>query len=522
MIRLTAREAWAERAVDGGGGGGGGCRDEGLASLHAFMLPAVMDVCPELFCPEQRGNSCDDNHYGDAVDGTAVVEAPSGSFVSGQEITPHPLDKAFVRRATGAVVAAPGGAVDVLRALLACPVPALLSTAEDVLKGVLPKVAGPDFPRRSSVASLCCNVWMRLYDAHPHGQAMETWTLNALLQTDAEAPLPRAVTYETMCREPVLVFRCRGEAVLAKNSRWEMVCASARRRNDKAASEAAAAAAAAATAAAAAAAASAAAAGGPPPPPPPPPPPAWEDVEEGTATVDGRMMSLVQQAIVARCLLVVALGGAGVSGGGSAKEEREGGVVVFGDGIATRAQTLPTEAFKLLLDGVPASRGTTRHLGDVMGQQSWEARAFGVQASALLAERFPTEEACLLCKGALHVLSSMCDSEAQAPRGTLNALAAGSAAAGGGGGGGGGGAGNGGAPSTALLACGMPPSGLVRETFSFAVNICQAFPSLKGDTVSLIESILKKQVGRDGLGMGGVGDGVTTATCVGTVGVREG
>ncbi|CAN0249443.1 unnamed protein product, partial [Ectocarpus sp. 4 AP-2014] len=145
---------------------------------------------------------------------------------------------------------------------------------------------------------------------------------------------------------------------------------------------------------------------------------AWEDVEEGTASVDGRMMSLVQQAIVARCLLVVALGGAGVSGRGSAKEQREGGVGVFGDGIATRAQcrklvceflqtllsecppllhlllrqTLPTEAFALLLDGVPASRGTTRHLGDVMGQQSWEARAFGVQASALLAERFPTEE----------------------------------------------------------------------------------------------------------------------------------
>ncbi|CAM9489490.1 unnamed protein product, partial [Ectocarpus sp. 12 AP-2014] len=260
MIRLTAREAWAERAV-GGGGGGVCCRDEGLASLHAFMLPAVMDVCPELFCPEQRGNTWDGNDYGDAVDATAIVDAPSGKFVSGQEITPHPLDKAFVRRATGAVVAAPGGAVDVLRALLACPVPALLSTAEDVLKGVLPKVAGPDFPRRSSVASLCCDVWMRLYNAHPHGQAMERWTLNALLQTDAEAPLPRAVTYETMCREPVLVFRCRGEAlscpyllrillrvlrslllasertidqaVLAKNSRWEMVCASARRRNDK-------------------------------------------------------------------------------------------------------------------------------------------------------------------------------------------------------------------------------------------------------------------------------------------------
>lgn len=41
---------------------------------------------------------------------------------------------------------------------------------------------------------------------------------------------------------------------------------------------------------------------------------------------------------------------------------------------------------------VPASRGATRYLGDVMGQQSWEARAFGVRASALLAERFPTEK----------------------------------------------------------------------------------------------------------------------------------
>ena len=41
---------------------------------------------------------------------------------------------------------------------------------------------------------------------------------------------------------------------------------------------------------------------------------------------------------------------------------------------------------------VPASREATRYLGDVMGQQSWEARAFGVRASALLAERFPTEK----------------------------------------------------------------------------------------------------------------------------------
>ena len=27
-----------------------------------------------------------------------------------------------------------------------------------------------------------------------------------------------------------------------------------------------------------------------------------------------------------------------------------------------------------------------------MGQQTWEARAFGVRAAALFAERFPTEE----------------------------------------------------------------------------------------------------------------------------------
>lgn len=55
------------------------------------------------------------------------------------------------------------------------------------------QVAGSDFPRRSSVASLCRNVWMRLYGENPDGgqQAMETWTLNALLQADSEAPLPR-------------------------------------------------------------------------------------------------------------------------------------------------------------------------------------------------------------------------------------------------------------------------------------------------------------------------------------------
>ena len=29
------------------------------------------------------------------------------------------------------------------------------------------------------------------------------------------------------------------------------------------------------------------------------------------------------------------------------------------------------------------------------------------------------------------------------------------------------------APAAALLACGRPPTRLVRETFSFAINICQ-------------------------------------------------
>ena len=41
---------------------------------------------------------------------------------------------------------------------------------------------------------------------------------------------------------------------------------------------------------------------------------------------------------------------------------------------------------------VPACRSATRYLGDVMAQQSWEARAFGVRAASALAERFPTEE----------------------------------------------------------------------------------------------------------------------------------
>lgn len=41
---------------------------------------------------------------------------------------------------------------------------------------------------------------------------------------------------------------------------------------------------------------------------------------------------------------------------------------------------------------MPACRAATAYLGDVMEQQSWEARAFGVRAAALIAERFPTEE----------------------------------------------------------------------------------------------------------------------------------
>ena len=73
-------------------------------------------------------------------------------------------------------------------------------------------------------------------------------------------------------------------------------------------------------------------------------------------------------------------------------------------------------------------------------------------------------QACVLCRGALHILGSMCDSEARAPRG-LNALAAG---------GGGGGSGH----ATALLACGMPSGKLVRETFSYAVNLCQVIVCL--------------------------------------------
>ncbi|CAN0218717.1 unnamed protein product [Scytosiphon promiscuus] len=230
------------------------------------------------------------------------------------------------------------------------------------------------------------------------------------------------------------------------------------------------------------------------------------------------MMSLVQQAIVARCLLVVAQGGVGVSGDGGEDGSGGGGggPVVFEGGLCSRAQcrklvceflqtlvsecppllhlllrqTLPDEAVALLLDGVPVCRGATVHLFDVMAQQSWEARAFGVRASALLAERFPTEKAFLLCKVALHVLCSMCDSEARPPRG-LDALAA----VGGGvhAGGTAGGIGNGSPPSTALLACGMPPTALVRRTFPFAINICQAFPSLKGEVVGLIQSILQKQ-----------------------------
>lgn len=59
-------------------------------------------------------------------------------------------------------------------------------------------------------------------------------------------------------------------------------------------------------------------------------------------------MSLVQQAIVARCLLVVALEGAdGVSRGGAKDkgggeqeegEESDGAAAALGEGLATRAQ----------------------------------------------------------------------------------------------------------------------------------------------------------------------------------------
>lgn len=75
----------------------------------------------------------------------------------------------------------------------------------------------------------------------------------------------------------------------------------------------------------------------------------------------------------------------------------------------------------------------------------------------------------------------MCDSEARVPR-ALSALTAevrappSSSTAAGGTAGTGQGAGNTSgqaAPAAALLACGRPPTGLVRETFSFAINICQ-------------------------------------------------
>lgn len=50
--------------------------------MYAFMVPAVMDVCPELFCPEERGlengtaaessnknDTTDDGSNNDTVDG---------------------------------------------------------------------------------------------------------------------------------------------------------------------------------------------------------------------------------------------------------------------------------------------------------------------------------------------------------------------------------------------------------------------------------------------------------------------
>lgn len=43
----------------------------------------------------------------------------------------------------GAVVAVPGAAAGVLRALLACPASVLLSEGEEALKAVLPKVFLP-------------------------------------------------------------------------------------------------------------------------------------------------------------------------------------------------------------------------------------------------------------------------------------------------------------------------------------------------------------------------------------------
>ena len=53
------------------------------------------------------------------------------------------------------------------------------------------QISGEYFPRQTTVASLCSSVWMRLYELHPNGQAMETWTLNALLQGDSDAALSR-------------------------------------------------------------------------------------------------------------------------------------------------------------------------------------------------------------------------------------------------------------------------------------------------------------------------------------------
>ncbi|CAM9693952.1 unnamed protein product, partial [Laminaria digitata] len=295
------------------------------------MVPAVMDVCPELFCPEHRG----------------AGPGPEESSALVQEIRGVPIATAFLRRAAGALRSAPSMATDVLRELLACPAGVLLSAGEEALKGMLPKIAGEYFPRQSTVASLCSSVWMRLYELHPNGQAMETWTLNALLQGDSDAALSRNVTYETMCREPVLIFRCRPEAlscpyllrillrvlrslllasertidqaVVAKERRWEMVSVSARRKKEKAVIEAA--------IAGSVAAASGGGGGGIQ---------VWEDYEEDSSRVDGCMMLLIQQAIVARCLLVVALGGAGDSNSGGGGDKNGGGV--FGGGIAPRTQ----------------------------------------------------------------------------------------------------------------------------------------------------------------------------------------
>lgn len=123
-----------------------------LHNLHAFLLTAVMDACPELFCPEGRISPALTTSAATAVLGFGLGSrtrgaAPILSGSNGAVVVrglsagaPGAEQCAWIRRAVGALPTAPSAAIDLLRGLLTCDTWTLLSVGELALKEALPKV----------------------------------------------------------------------------------------------------------------------------------------------------------------------------------------------------------------------------------------------------------------------------------------------------------------------------------------------------------------------------------------------